>query len=69
MLTSDDDMAKLVIAANQGWVTLSDEVEHIVRRHRAEAWQEGFKQGGPMHDEHYDDPDAHTRNPYREEES
>ena len=31
----------------------------------AKAWDEGFKQGGPMHDENYDDPDAHTRNPYR----
>lgn len=31
----------------------------------AAAWDEGFKQGGPMHDENYDDPDAHTRNPYR----
>lgn len=32
----------------------------------AKAWDEGFKQGGPMHDVHLDDPDAHTRNPYRE---
>jgi hypothetical protein len=31
----------------------------------AQAWDEGFKQGGPMHDVNYDDPDAHTRNPYR----
>jgi hypothetical protein len=31
----------------------------------AQAWDEGFKQGGPMHDENMDDPDAHTRNPYR----
>ena len=30
----------------------------------AKAWDEGFKQGGPMHDVNYDDPDAHTRNPY-----
>lgn len=30
-----------------------------------QAWDEGFKQGGPMHDVNYDDPDAHTRNPYR----
>lgn len=29
-----------------------------------EAWAEGFKQGGPMHDVNYDDPDAHRRNPY-----
>lgn len=32
---------------------------------KADAWDEGFKQGGPMHDEHLDDPDAHRRNPYR----
>lgn len=32
----------------------------------AEAWDEGHKQGGPMHDVNYDDPDAHNRNPYRE---
>jgi len=31
----------------------------------AQAWDEGFKQGGPMHDVDYDDPNAHTRNPYR----
>ena len=31
----------------------------------AQAWDEGHKQGGPMHDVNYDDPDAHTRNPYR----
>lgn len=31
----------------------------------AQAWAEGFKQGGPMHDVNYDDPDAHKRNPYR----
>jgi hypothetical protein len=35
------------------------------RQIKAQAWDEGFKQGGPMHDENYDDPDAHTRNPYR----
>lgn len=32
----------------------------------AQVWAEGFKQGGPMHDSDYDDPDKHTRNPYRE---
>jgi hypothetical protein len=32
------------------------------------AWDEGFKQGGPMHDVNMDDPDAHTRNPYRSEQ-
>ena len=31
----------------------------------AQAWQEGFKQGGPMHDEHYGEPDKHTVNPYK----
>lgn len=31
----------------------------------AQAWAEGFKQGGPMRDEDASDPDAHTRNPYR----
>ena len=34
------------------------------RQVKAEAWAEGFKQGGPMHDADMDDPDAHTRNPY-----
>jgi hypothetical protein len=29
------------------------------------AWDEGFKQGGPMHDVNYDDPGAHRRNPYK----
>jgi len=31
----------------------------------AQAWDQGFKQGGPMHDVNMDDPDAHERNPYR----
>lgn len=44
-------------------------VERIVAARMARAWDEGFKQGGPMHDEHYEDPDAHTRNPYRAEET
>lgn len=46
---------------------------HVVNRlaaagfgSRHDAWAEGFKQGGPMHDENYDDPDAHRRNPYPE---
>lgn len=44
--------------------------DHAITRDRlAKAWQEGFKQGGPMHDVNYDDPDAHTRNPYREAEA
>jgi hypothetical protein len=38
------------------------------REMKAQGWDEGFKQGGPMHDVNYDDPDAHTRNPYRESE-
>jgi hypothetical protein len=38
------------------------------RAMKAQGWDEGFKQGGPMHDVNYDDPDAHTRNPYRESE-
>jgi hypothetical protein len=32
------------------------------------AWDEGFKQGGPMHDEHYGEPDKHTINPYRSQQ-
>jgi len=35
-----------------------------VRRLMREAWAEGFKQGGPMHDEHYGEPDKHKINPY-----
>lgn len=42
---------------------------HFIRARDAEvqakAWDEGYKQGGPMHDVDYDDPDAHTRNPYK----
>jgi hypothetical protein len=38
----------------------------MVQRAKRDAWDEGFKQGGPMHDVNYDDPDAHKRNPYRE---
>lgn len=41
------------------------EDEMITRDRLARAWQDGFKQGGPMHDVNFDDPDAHTRNPYR----
>lgn len=43
-------------------------IDEVRRRAKAEAWDEGFKQGGPMHDVNLDAPDAHTRNPYREEE-
>jgi hypothetical protein len=39
------------------------------RQVKADAWDEGFKQGGPMHDADMNDPDAHKRNPYRTEES
>lgn len=45
------------------------EVARIVIARMADAWDEGFKQGGPMHDENHDDPDAHTRNPYRAAET
>lgn len=38
-----------------------------VRQLMFEAWAEGHKQGGPMHDENLDDPDAHNRNPYEDE--
>lgn len=41
-----------------------DLLEFIAPSIAAQAWQEGFKQGGPMHDVDCDDPDAHTRNPY-----
>ncbi|MDQ5863098.1 MAG: hypothetical protein M3536_12640 [Actinomycetota bacterium] len=36
-----------------------------IKQLMAEAWQEGFKQGEPMHDEHYGEPDKHKINPYR----
>lgn len=35
-----------------------------IRQLMFEAWAEGNKQGGPMHDVNYDDTDAHRRNPY-----
>lgn len=41
-----------------------DEAFEWVREILAEAWNEGFKQGGPMHDVNYDDPGAHMQNPY-----
>ena len=37
----------------------------LIPQLKADAWQQGFKQGGPMHDVNYDAPDAHTRNPYQ----
>lgn len=36
-----------------------------LREAQTQAWDEGFKQGGPMHDEHYGEPDKHTINPCR----
>lgn len=48
-------------------VSVQQVVEAIVTQRAAQAWAEGFKQGGPMHDVNYDDPDAHKRNPYTEE--
>jgi len=44
---------------------VAEQMAPLLAQARAEAWDEGFKQGGPMHDVNYDDPDAHTRNPYR----
>lgn len=43
-----------------------DALRAVVTELLAAAWDDGFKQGGPMHDEYYGDPDAHRRNPYRE---
>jgi hypothetical protein len=37
----------------------------LVKEAQAGGWDEGFKQGGPMHDEHYGEPDKHKINPYR----
>ena len=37
----------------------------VIREAKAEAWREGFKQGGPMHDVDYDNPGSHRINPYR----
>lgn len=39
-------------------------LEPVSREREKAAWADGFKQGGPMHDVNYDDPDAHRRNPY-----
>jgi hypothetical protein len=44
---------------------LAGAIEAAAQFIAAQAWDEGFKQGGPMHDVNMDDPDAHTRNPYR----
>ena len=47
------------------WV---ERIADLIRGYSTQAWSEGFKQGGPMHDVNYDDPDAHTRNPYEKSE-
>ena len=47
-------------------IGMSDTLQASAREIAAKAWDEGFKQGGPMHDVNYDDPGAHTRNPYRQ---
>lgn len=47
-------------------IGMSDTLQASAKEIAAKAWDEGYKQGGPMHDVNYDDPDAHTRNPYRE---
>ena len=49
-------------------IGMSDTLQASAREIAAKAWDEGFKQGGPMHDVNYDDPNAHTRNPYRQSE-
>ena len=46
-----NDLARAILEAG---------APHMLRQ----AWAEGFKQGGPMHDEHYGEPDKHTVNPY-----
>lgn len=38
-------------------------LEPVIWERERVAWAAGFKQGGPMHDVNYDDPDAHRRNP------
>ena len=47
------------------WV---ERIADLIRGYSTQAWSEGFKQGGRMHDVNYDDPDAHTRNPYEKSE-
>ena len=58
-----------VIEANSVWPDPINSqvpaVMNVLREAMAQAWDEGFKQGGPMHDVNYDDPDAHRCNPYR----
>jgi hypothetical protein len=57
-----------VLSGPTRWAFAEARFDRWLASVRADAWDEGFKQGGPMHDVNYDDPDAHTRNPYRENE-
>ena len=52
---------RVIDALKQNNRVLSPTIQGLM----AEAWDEGFKQGGPMHDEHYGEPDKHKINPYR----
>jgi hypothetical protein len=54
----------LLTADTRFMIENADELEEYIREREKVAWAAGFKQGGPMHDVNYDDPDAHTRNPY-----
>lgn len=60
-MSTNDQLPNRVIDAveESGGVLLP-----AIRRLMHEAWAEGFKQGGPMHDEHYGEPDKHKINPY-----
>ena len=49
------------VAGGDGWAMTEKEFNASMAR----AWSEGFKQGGPMHDEDYNHPDAHKINPYK----
>lgn len=46
-------------------VEVPEQIRLFIDQEKAKAWDEGFKQGGPMHSVNLNDPDAHTRNPYR----
>ena len=61
--TYEDIVALNRQLANQ-LVQMSDNLQESALDIAEKAWDEGFKQGGPMHDENYDDPGAHRRNPY-----
>lgn len=43
------------------------DLPELLRKTKEGAWDEGFKQGGPMHDVNYDDQSAPATNPYRVE--